>query len=75
MRAKATHNFPGDAWSQDDDFRRREQARSRVVAVERGTRLSDVMRALDEGIREEWPLPPGTVLKPGVPPCRPRLTY
>jgi hypothetical protein len=75
MRAKAAHNFPGDTWSQDDDFHHSEQARARVVAVDRGTRLSDVMRALDEGMREEWPLPPGIVLKPGVPPCRPRLTY
>jgi hypothetical protein len=75
MRAKSAHEFPGDAWSQDDDFHKREEKRARVIAAERGVRLGDVLRALDDGLREAWPVGPDVHLAPGVAPCRPRLSY
>jgi hypothetical protein len=75
MRAAAAHAFPGDAWSQDDDFHAREQQRARTLAAERGVRLADVLRAIDDGIRGAWPSAPGVHPNPSVPPCRPRLSY
>jgi hypothetical protein len=75
MRAAAAHEFPGDAWSQDDDFHQREQKMARSVAAKNGVRLGDVLRALDDGLREGWPPAPRVHLSPGVPPCRPRLSY
>lgn len=81
MRASSAQEFPGDLWSQDDDFHGREQKRAREVAGAKGMRLPDVLRALDDGLREHWPITAdGGVtldvhLAPGVPPCRPRLSY
>jgi hypothetical protein len=75
MRAEAAHQFPGDAWSQDDDFHQREQKEARNAANRYHVRLGDALRALDDGLRDRWPLPAGVVMRPGVPPCRPRLTY
>jgi hypothetical protein len=74
-RTESAHSFPGDAWSQDDDFHEHEQERARKVAAERGVHLGEVLRALDDGLREEWPSPARGKLQPGVPPCRPRLSY
>lgn len=75
MRAAAAHEFPGDAWSQDDDFHEHEQKMARSLAAKNGVRLGDVLRALDDGLRERWPPAPRVHLNPGVPPCRPRLSY
>jgi hypothetical protein len=75
MRIEAAHAFPGDAWSQDDDFHQRQQKRARQVAASRGMRLGDVLRALDDGLREGWPAASRVGMDPGVAPCRPRLSY
>ena len=75
MRAAAAHAFPGDAWSQDDDFHEREQKKARELAASRGVRLADVLLAIDEGIRASWPPAPTVRPNPAVPPCRPRLSY
>ncbi len=74
-RKEAAHAFPGDLWSQDDDFHSREQKHARAVATKRGMTLADVLGAIDDGLRERWPPFPRITLKPGVPPCRPRLSY
>jgi hypothetical protein len=72
-RGKSAHQFPGDLWSQDDDYHAQEAKKMRAFAGERQIRLDDVVRAVDEGMKQGW-IPRG-LTKPGVPPCRPRLDY
>lgn len=74
FRTKAARNFPGDAWSQDDDFHAMEmQAATRQAAL-RGISLGEVLRAWDDGLREHW-APADATFKNSVPPCRPRPVY
>ena len=72
-RGKAAHQFPGDIWSQDDDYHGQESKKMRSYAGEHQVRLDDVVRAVDEGMKNGWT--PRGLMKPGVPPCRPRLDY
>jgi len=73
MRATAAHAFPGDVWSQDDDFHALERKKVRSFAAEHDVPIADVVRAVDDGMREGWS--PRGVLSAKVPPCRPRLDY
>jgi hypothetical protein len=72
-RGRAAHSFPGDLWSQDDDYHAQEAKKMRAYAGEHQVRLDDVIRAVDEGMKQGW-VPRG-LTKAGVPPCRPRLDY
>lgn len=73
MRRDAAVKFPGDPWSQDDDFHERENEEIRSFSGTHGIRLSDVVRSVDDGMRERWLTPVQPY--PKVPPCRPRLSY
>jgi uncharacterized membrane protein len=73
MRREASVKFPGDLWSQDDDFHERESEATRSFATGHEVSIASVAQAIDDGMREHWPgggLPEAT-----VPPCRPRLSY
>jgi hypothetical protein len=73
MRREAAVKFPGDLWSQDDDFHERENETVRSFAGSHEVSIASVVQAVDDGMREHWPTtgtPQGT-----VPPCRPRLSY
>lgn len=72
-RREAAVKFPGDPWSQDDDFHERESEAVRAFAGSKELRLGDVVRAVDDGMRERWPT--SMTPNPKVPPCRPRLSY
>jgi hypothetical protein len=72
-RREAAVKFPGDPWSQDDDFHERENEFVRNFAGSHDLRLSDVVRSVDDGIREHWQA--SIQPNPKVPPCRPRLSY
>lgn len=72
-RREAAVKFPGDPWSQDDDFHERESEAVRSFAGSHELRLSDVVRAVDDGMRDHWPT--SGKPNPQVPPCRPRLSY
>lgn len=72
-RRQAAIAFPGDVWSQDDDFHRRENDAVRQFASKHDVRIADVLRALDDGMHAGWPAPGRPVAT--VPPCRPRLAY
>lgn len=72
MRRDAAHDFPADAWSQDDAFHNFEFKRARDIANDKKMSLEDVLSAIDEGMREHWPRPRGVVMNSSVPPCRPR---
>jgi hypothetical protein len=73
MRAEAARTFPGDLWSQDDDFHDHEQDAVRDYATKHRVPIADVLGAIDDGMRARWPTPAQP--SPRVAPCRPRLTY
>ncbi len=75
MRSAAADAFPGDLWSRDDDFHRHELDRAVDWAKEHGVRVSDVLSAIDEGLRSHWPNDNDGPLVATVPPCRPRAVY
>ncbi|MGH7281637.1 MAG: hypothetical protein ACRELY_08960 [Polyangiaceae bacterium] len=75
MRRDAVHDFPTDAWSQDDAFHNSEFKKAREWGDKHGVRLMDVLIAMDEGMHAGWPRPRNTFLSPTVPPCRPRPIY
>lgn len=43
-------NFPADVWSQSDDFHGREWKRVLELAGDKGIRIEDVLRAVDDDI-------------------------
>jgi hypothetical protein len=73
MRRDAALAFPGDLWSQDDDFHARVQDAVRKFAALQHTPIADVLSALDNGMKQGWPA--DVRPNPRVPPCRPRMTY
>jgi len=75
LRVHAAKEFPGDPWSQDDEFHHGEAGRARWYSDRRGVSLAHVLRALDDGLHGRWPKPRGARLVTGVQPCRPRLDY
>lgn len=73
FRAKSAENFPADLWSQDDDFFASERHLATSWASEHGVSRQSVFSAIDQGMREKWPLPsgvPAPVVQ--VAPCKPR---
>ncbi len=75
MRRTAAKDFPSEAWSADDDFHSLEQQRAVLYAHQHRFRYSDVLSALDEGMRKGWKPKGGAALRVTVPPCRPRAIY
>ena len=69
-RLRARQKFPEDYWSQDDDFHNIEQYTVRSTARAAGVRLSDVIYAIDELLREAPALRRTTAS-----PCKPRPFY
>jgi hypothetical protein len=69
-RLDAEHLFPGDRWSQDDDFFNQEHRAVRGAAAARGTSVDEILRAVDEGLRAA----PGS-RKVSVAPVKPRPFY
>lgn len=75
FRSRAALNFPGDPWSQDDDFHAHEMQLAQRQAAAHQTSLGAALRAFDDGAREKWPSPSRDAMKNTVPPCRPRPVY
>lgn len=71
-RRRAAEAFPGDPWSEDDAFHRMEAELARTTASRFGVATSDVLDAVDQGIRERWPTSSGARLRVTASPCRPR---
>jgi hypothetical protein len=71
----SSQNFPGDNWSERDDFHSREAARIRELAKERGASYEDLLRAVDEDLHAHA----GTKANDGrnvrAIPCKPRPFY
>jgi hypothetical protein len=72
-RNEARAAFPGDLWSQDDDYQRREVDLARDLANRLRVPFADVLDALDEGLRV--PPFPGEVRRATVHACKPRPFY
>jgi hypothetical protein len=74
---EAAQSFPGDRWSQRDDFHGRELARVIEIARGKGIRVEDVLRAIDDDLHHV------PVRDPDAPdprnaravPCKPRPVY
>jgi len=75
MRREAAKTFPSDPWSRDDDFHKREWDKIHGWGGSHHVRTSDVVWAVDEGIRHHWPHSNPALLQVTVPPCRPRAIY
>ena len=75
FRQRAERNFPGDAWSQDDDFHAHEQQLARRLAQQHGISLGQVLRAWDDELRRLSRSGPDPKPRNSVPPCRPRPVY
>jgi len=73
IRARAAGNFPGDPWSQDDDFHAVEGQRAVQLAASNKVALGEVLRVIDEGMRSGWQR--SASIQPTVAPCRPRPVY
>jgi hypothetical protein len=72
-RRKSRQSFPGDAWSQDDDFGASERQWAVDEARRRGVPVTDVLWAIDEELHASSPvLPPR---KATASPCKPRPFY
>ena len=72
-RQRNRQSFPGDHWSQDDDFGASERQWMLDEARRRGVPVTDVARAIDEELHAASPvLPPR---KASASPCKPRPFY
>ncbi|MCC6334260.1 MAG: hypothetical protein IT380_09770 [Myxococcales bacterium] len=72
-RAQTSEDYASDPWSRDDAFAALEGGRAVVLKYKYGLTVQDVYRAFDEGLRQRWPLPPGTERpRATVAPLRPR---
>jgi hypothetical protein len=71
-REKSRRSFPGDRWSQDDDFGASERGWALTEAARRHVPISDVLRAVDEDLHAHPPEPPRRATAAQ---CKPRPFY
>ncbi|AGC41853.1 hypothetical protein MYSTI_00503 [Myxococcus stipitatus DSM 14675] len=72
-RRRSLHSFPGDSWSQDDDFGASERGWVMQEARRRDVPVTEVFDAIDTELRASGPvLPPR---KAHASPCKPRPFY
>jgi hypothetical protein len=71
-RQRSRHSFPGDAWSQDDDFGASERSWAVGEAQRRGVPVSDVFDAIDAELHSAPVRPPR---KATASPAKPRPFY
>jgi len=74
---ETTQNFPADNWSQSDDFHGREYRKVQELANEKGVRIEDVLRAIDEDIHRRKAKTPDApdLRRARAVPCKPRPFY
>ena len=71
-REKSRKSFPGDAWSQDDDFHNSERSWVQQQARRRNVSAADILRAIDEDLHAHPPEPPRRATSAQ---CKPRPFY
>lgn len=76
-RDETTQNFPSDNWSQRDDFHGREFRKAVELANEKGIRIEDVLRAVDDDIHRRAASGPSSpdYRNARAVPCKPRPFY
>ncbi|MCP3065487.1 hypothetical protein LXT21_42660 [Myxococcus sp. K38C18041901] len=72
-RRRSMHSFPGDHWSQDDDFGASERGWVMTEARRRDVPVTDVFDAIDTELRASSPVT--TPRKATASPCKPRPFY
>ncbi|TQF09504.1 hypothetical protein FJV41_44275 [Myxococcus llanfairpwllgwyngyllgogerychwyrndrobwllllantysiliogogogochensis] len=72
-RRRSMHSFPGDHWSQDDDFGASERGWVMNEARRRDVPVTDVFDAIDTELRSAAPILPPR--KASASPCKPRPFY
>ena len=76
MRRSALERFPGDPWSQGDDFGNAERRLVRELAAREHVRPSSVLEAIDHDVRTRpFSDPRQQIVRGGVAPCMPRPFY
>ncbi len=76
-RNKSVESFPGDLWSQRDDFHAQERDRVKDLSEKQKIPVEQVLRAVDEDVRASARRP-GVVGDPRgarAVPCKPRPVY
>jgi hypothetical protein len=71
LRRKALERFPGDPWSQGDDFGNGERELVRKLGTDEGVRPGAVLDAIDRDVKAF----PGNGERGAVAPCMPRPFY
>jgi hypothetical protein len=71
----SAENFPGDNWSERDDFHSREASRIRELAKERGASYEDLLRAIDEDLHKGAGTKANERRNVRAVPCTPRPFY
>jgi hypothetical protein len=74
MRDRAAQDFPTDPWSRDDAFHAYEGGRMEDLAKKRRAPMTDVLAAVDDGMRSMHGRRDAD-MTPFVPPCHPRPDY
>lgn len=77
LRRRALEKFPGDPWSQGDDFANGERQLVRALASPQGMRPGAVLQAIDADVKAH-PMrahPQSGFTRGQVPPCMPRVFY
>lgn len=74
---ETAQHFPADRWSQRDDFHGREYRRAEELAKEKGVRIEEVLRAVDDDIHRRAARSPDDIdeRQAGAIPCKPRPFY
>jgi hypothetical protein len=74
---ETTQNFPSDHWSQRDDFHGREYRKAVELANEKGLRIEDVLRGIDDDIHRRRARAPDERddRNARAVPCKPRPVY
>ena len=73
-RREAATSYPTDPWSADDYFHAKERKDARAFAKLHRVPLTDVLDALDEGLRARRSSGDRSIVST-VPPCHPRAIY
>jgi hypothetical protein len=71
-RQNPMHRFPGDRWSQDDDFQASERGWTMEMARRAGVSPEEIFRAIDEDLHKHPVEPPR---KATASPSKPRPFY
>jgi hypothetical protein len=74
-QARAELDFPGDLWSQSDDFHAREATRIRELAGQHRIGYEDVLRAIDEDLHDKTMSRRTAGRRVNAVPCKPRPFY